>query len=80
MESQTAWRAALKATKNRPERLAAIAQLAEGWGYTAEAEDAWWMIANGNENAKEALAALQRLYKSKQDSHGLLRVANAPWN
>ena len=75
MESQTAWNAALKATKNRPDRLAAIAQLAEGWNYTEEAADAWWLIANGNENAKEALAALQRLYKAKQNSHGLLRVA-----
>jgi tetratricopeptide (TPR) repeat protein len=75
MESQTAWAAALKATKNRPERLTAIAQLAEGWDYAEEAADAWWLIANGNENAKEALTALQRLYKAKQNSHGLLRVA-----
>jgi len=75
MESQTAWAAALKATKNRPERIAAIAQLAEGWDYADEAADAWWLIANGNENAKQALSALQRLYKAKQDSHGLLRVA-----
>jgi predicted Zn-dependent protease len=75
MESQTAWAAALKATKNRPERLAAIAQLAEGWNYTEEAADAWWLIANGNENAREALTALQRLYKAKQNSRGLLRVA-----
>ncbi len=74
-ESQTAWRAALAATKSRPDRLTPIAQLAEGWGYTAEAEDAWWLIANGSENAKGALTALHRLYKSKQDSHGLLRVA-----
>jgi Flp pilus assembly protein TadD len=75
MESQTAWTAALKATRNRPQRLAVIAQLAEGWGYSEEAADAWWLIANGNENAKEALSALQRLYKAKQSSHGLLRVA-----
>lgn len=75
MESQTAWNAALKATKSRPDQLAAIAQLADGWGYTDNAAEAWWMIANGNQNAKEALTALQRLYKSKQDSHGLLRVA-----
>ena len=75
MESQTAWGAALKATKNRPDRLAAIAQLAEGWDYAEEAADAWWLIANGNESAKEALTALQRLYKAKQNSHGLLRVA-----
>lgn len=75
MESETAWHAALKAADAHADRLAAIAQLAEGWGYTAEAEEAWWMIANGNERAKEALEALQRLYKSKQNSHGLLRVA-----
>lgn len=75
MEAQTAWAAALKATQNRPERLAAIAQLAEGWNYSEEAADAWWIIANGNENAREALTALQRLYKAKQNSHGLLRVA-----
>ncbi len=75
MESQTAWGAALKATKNRTDRLAAIAQLAEGWDYADDAEEAWWLIANGNENTKEALTALQRLYKSKQNSHGLLRVA-----
>jgi Flp pilus assembly protein TadD len=75
MEAQTAWAAALKATKNQPERLVAIARLAEGWDYTAEAADAWWIIANGNENAAEALTALQRLYKAKQNSHGLLRVA-----
>jgi Flp pilus assembly protein TadD len=75
MESQTAWAAALKATKSRPDRLAAIALLAEGWNYADEAADAWWLIANGNENAKEALTALQRLYKAKQNSRGLLRVA-----
>jgi predicted Zn-dependent protease len=75
MESQTAWSSALKATKNRPDRLAAIARLAEGWDYAEEAADAWWLVANGNESAKEALTALQRLYKAKQNSRGLLRVA-----
>jgi predicted Zn-dependent protease len=75
MEAQTAWSAALKATKSSPVHLAAIAQLAEGWGYADNAAEAWWLIANGDENAKEALTALQRLYKSKQNSHGLLRVA-----
>jgi predicted Zn-dependent protease len=75
MEARTAWSAALKATQARPDRLAMIAQLAEGWNYPDDAAEAWWVIANGNENAKDALTALQRLYKSKQNSHGLLRVA-----
>ncbi|MDP9004424.1 MAG: hypothetical protein M3N12_06480 [Verrucomicrobiota bacterium] len=75
MESETVWQAALKTAQSRPERLAAIARLAEGWGYSADAEEAWWIIANGNESAKLALEALQSLYKTKQNSHGLLRVA-----
>jgi hypothetical protein len=49
--------------------------LQEGWGYPEEAADAWWIIANGNESAKEALTALERLYKARQNSLGLLRVA-----
>lgn len=75
MGTQTAWRAALKAAQFNPVQLLAIAQLAEGWGYQAKAEEAWWAIASRNENARLALSALQRLYKAKQDSRGLLRVA-----
>jgi predicted Zn-dependent protease len=75
MQSQTAWTGALKATEARPDRLATIAQLAEGWNYPDDAAEAWWALANGNENAKDALTALQRLYKSKQNTRGLLRVA-----
>jgi Flp pilus assembly protein TadD len=75
MQRQTVWRAALKAADAKPEQLVAIAQLAEGWGYTADAEDAWWKIANGNANARAGLSALQRIYKAKQDTRGLLRVA-----
>jgi tetratricopeptide (TPR) repeat protein len=75
MQAQTVWASALQAAQNRPEQLLAIAQLAEGWGYHAEAEEAWWKLANSSERGKTALAALQRLYKTKQDTHGLLRVA-----
>lgn len=75
METQTVWRAALKAAQPRPEQLTAIAQLAAGWGYAADAEEAWWMLAANSEHARTALGELQRLYKSKQDTRGLLRVA-----
>jgi hypothetical protein len=69
------WRAALNAARGQADQLAAIAQLAEGWGYRAQAADAWWSIANSDAKVKEALLALQRLYKSSHDSRGLLRVA-----
>ncbi len=75
VETQTVWRAALKAAQTKPEQLIAIAQLAEGWGYQPEAEEAWWTIANSNDNARAALSALQRLYNRKRDTPGLLRVA-----
>lgn len=75
MQRQTVWRAALKAADAKPDQLVAIAQLAEGWGYTADAEDAWWKVASGNANARAGLSALQRIYKAKQDTRGLLRVA-----
>ena len=75
MEAQSAWSAALKKAQAYPQQLVAIAQLAEGWGYREEAEEAWWAIANGNENPRLALSALQRAYKSQQDTRGLLRVA-----
>ena len=75
MQRQTVWRAALKAADAKPEQLVAIAQLAEGWGYTGDAEDAWWKVAQGNANARAGLSALQRIYKAKQDTRGLLRVA-----
>jgi hypothetical protein len=75
MQRQTVWRAALKAADAKPEQLVAIAQLAEGWGYTEDAADAWWKVAGGNANARAGLSALQRIYKAKHDTRGLLRVA-----
>jgi predicted Zn-dependent protease len=75
METETVWRAALKTAQAHPDQLIAIAQLAEGWGYQRDAEEAWWMSANGNHNPKVALSALQRFYKASQDTRGLLRVA-----
>jgi Flp pilus assembly protein TadD len=74
-ETQTVWRAALKAAQKRPEQLVAIAQLAEGWGYTSDAEEAWWLAANTSDHARAGLSALQRIYKAKQDTRGLWRVA-----
>jgi Flp pilus assembly protein TadD len=75
MEAQTVWRSALKAAQAHPEQLITIAKLVEGWGYSAEAEEAFWAIASSNDNARSALVALQRLYASTQDTRGLLRVA-----
>ena len=75
MQRRAVWRAALKAAQGRPAQLVAIAQLAEGWGYRDDAEEAWWSIANGNDNARNALGSLHRLYNATKDTRGLLRVA-----
>ncbi|MDQ6860658.1 MAG: hypothetical protein M3032_05830 [Verrucomicrobiota bacterium] len=75
MQSETAWRAAVKAAQSHPEQLAGIAQLAEGWGYTDNAAAAWWALANETDHSRTALYALQRIYKAQRDTRGLLRVA-----
>ncbi len=74
-ETQAVWRAALTAAGRHPEQMIAIAQLAEGWGYQNEAEEAWWLVVNSNEHSRTGLSALQRFYKGKQDTRGLFRVA-----
>jgi Flp pilus assembly protein TadD len=74
-EAQTTWRSAIKAAQGQPNQLAAIAQLAQGWGYRAEAAEVLWAVANGTTGAKEALSGLQNFYKQTHDSRGLFRVA-----
>ncbi len=74
-EAATVWRSALKVAQTHPAQLVSIARLAEGWGYAAEAEEAWWLVANSPGDAKVGLSALQHFYRSKQDTRGLLRVA-----
>lgn len=75
IEAQTAWRGAIKRAQINPEQLVALAQLAAGWGYQNDAEQVWWTIADSNDNNRLALSALQRFYKAKQDTRGLLHVA-----
>lgn len=74
-EAAALWRSALRAAQSNPAQLGTIAQLAEGWDYKAQAQDAWWTIANRTEHAREALRALTRIYTAAHDSRGLLRVA-----
>ncbi len=75
IEAQTAWRGAIKKAQINPEQLVALAQLAAGWGYLNDAEQVWWTIADSSNNNRLALSALQRFYKAKQDTRGLLHVA-----
>lgn len=74
-EAQPVWRAALRAAQTHPQHLLAIGRLAEEWGDDAQAEEVWWMVTNGRDHTGTGLAALSRLYKAKQDTRGLLRVA-----
>jgi Flp pilus assembly protein TadD len=75
MESEVLWSAALKKARTEPGHLAAIAQLAEGWGYTDQSEEAWWAMANTTDNPKAALLALNRRYENERNTLSLLRVA-----
>lgn len=74
-EAETLWRAALKNSQSNPQQIATLAELALGWGYPDQAEEAFWALANSNQNPKAALSNLQRLYQETRNTHGLLRVA-----
>jgi hypothetical protein len=58
-----------------PAQVLMLGELAHGWGYVDQAEQAWWTAANSPAHVREALGALQKLYKRTENSHGLFRVA-----
>lgn len=75
MQATNYWNSALKAAQNDSGLLLTMANLCRGWGYAEQAEEAWWMVANGSVQADVALNALQRHYTEQRNTRGLLRVA-----
>lgn len=77
---RAAWKQALAATQQQAASLFLLTRTAEGWKWTAEAEQIWWIIAMGNTNQRPALTALNRLYTTRKDERMLLRVAARSYN
>jgi predicted Zn-dependent protease len=68
------WRQALEAARDNPQLLSMLARVVDGWGWQAEAEQTWWVIAKGDTGQTGALQSLYRLYRTRGDASGLYRV------
>lgn len=68
------WQDAVARARQRPERLEVLANLAIKWGWRAESEEAWWLLANGNNSPQGALQVLHNYYGRSGNTAGLQRV------
>jgi tetratricopeptide (TPR) repeat protein len=71
------WNKALRAASDRPELLAALANVAQGWGWTNQVEEALWASAKQYPAESSAFLALERHYYFRGDTRSLFRVYSA---
>lgn len=75
LDASESWQLAMRAAQSQTAWLTRLAQLATAWNWNSEAEDAWWTVAKGAFNKELALQQLGRIYRARNDTHGLYRVA-----
>ena len=73
-ESETLWRSAEQATNERPEAGLALARLASKWNLGIESEQLWLRIAKNPPMRREALDALARFYRAKNETRKLYDI------
>ncbi len=73
-EFETLWRSAEQLTKERPEHALALARLASKWELENESEELWQRVAENPPMRREALEALRRLYRTKNETGKLYDV------
>jgi hypothetical protein len=71
------WNKALRAASDRPELLAALANVAQGWSWTNQVEEALWASAKQYPADSSAFLALERDYYFRGDTRSLFRVYSA---
>jgi Tfp pilus assembly protein PilF len=74
-EFETLWRSAEQlANEQEPEHALALARLASKWELEKEAEELWQRVAENPPTRREALEALRRLYRGKNETEKLYDV------
>src|SRR6516225_799750 len=73
-EFETLWRSAEQLTNEQPERELALARLASRWELENESEELWQRVAKKPPMRREALEALRRLYRAKNETEKLYDV------
>jgi hypothetical protein len=73
-EFDSLWRSADKAASNEPQSELHLGRLATKWNLHAEAEQLWLRVAKNAPMRREALDALCRIYRAKNDLPNLYRT------
>ena len=73
-EFDTLWRAAVHAAADHPDREIKLARLVSKWNLLIESEEIWSRLSHNPANRREALDALYRLYRAKNDLKKLYGV------
>lgn len=73
-EFETLWRSAEQLTNEQPEHELALARLASKWELEKESEELWQRVAENPPMRREALEALRRLYRAKNETEKLYDV------
>src|SRR5438094_5638225 len=73
-EFETLWRSAEQLTNEQPEHELALARLASKWELENESEELWQRVAENPPMRREALEALRRLYRTKNETGKLYDV------
>jgi len=74
-EFSSLWHSAERAAADRPDREIHLARLAAKWDFSAEAEQLWLRVSKDAPSRREALDALFRIYRAKNDLPNLYRIA-----
>jgi hypothetical protein len=73
-EFETLWSSAEQLTNEQPEHELALARLASKWELESESEELWRHVAENPPMRREALEALRRLYRAKNETEKLYAV------
>jgi thioredoxin-like negative regulator of GroEL len=73
-EFEALWRSAEQATKALPGRELDLARLASKWNLPSESEELWLRLAKNPPMRREALDALRRLYRTKNETEKLYEI------
>lgn len=74
-EGRAHWVRAVRLAQADPEMLSLLGHMAAAWQWENEAEELWWMLANGPAGQRPALFTLARLYFQRKDTRKLLQVS-----
>jgi Tfp pilus assembly protein PilF len=73
-EFEMLWRSAEQLANEQPERALVLARFASKWELEKESEALWWRVAENSPMRREALEALRRLYRTKDETDKLYGV------